>query len=48
MENCIWHPEGYCSPCPCNHCDRDCLDAKMEKEDYERPKFVQKSVEEFK
>lgn len=43
MENCVWSPGGYCSPCPCDNCDIDCLDPEEERDESERPKFQKKS-----
>lgn len=42
MENCVWHPEGYCAPCKCNHCDKDCTEPEVEKDICERPKYIEK------
>ncbi len=42
MENCIWHPDGYCVPCPCNHCDVDCTTPEKAKDISVRPKYVKK------
>lgn len=40
LEECFNQEVGYCTYCPCNKCDEDCLTPELSKTKVRRPKYV--------